>query len=478
MSVCVEVQVRWGDHVLQVRHLRPARTFRLGEAIEGPGACDLFVPREYVGSDSVPVVLQGPGVLLRAIVPPSADARVELSSGNAFSKAAATAQGILEPCPDVQGALQVWLHPGVRVCSWLARGSQGEDRGPYRRAGAERDDALVVSVGWVEPERRMDRNLLSWPSWMQWTSIAATVLAHATLLFWIALAMPTLGPTDNPLHERNDPLLMHMPLISMQPEDGEEQEPEPTSEGEFEGTPWEATRCGEEGAMGLPSWPQTKRRYGVAGPQDNPDPHIARQTGEWPGWGSYIGLEPDRFGAARDQHTAPWGRDDSLGVDAKSARGAMFGAAIGTNQGRGGLSPGNVGEGGRTGFSRATGKAPVCESPSAGARADSSVHPGTPTVSGATPLQAIRRVVQAHAGRFRHCADAALRANPGLHGQVMIQARIGEGGEIESVGSSGSSLVEQDVVQCMVQTFGTLSFPDVTGGAVDVVYPMVITAGG
>lgn len=138
--VCIEVLVRWGDHVLQVNHLRPARTFRLGERSHGSAACDVFVPREYVGNGAVPVVLQGPGAMLRAVLLAGAEARIELPTGHVFSKTAAIAQGLLEPCPEVPGAQQLWLHPGVRVCSRLARGSQGRECGPYRCRSAEEPD--------------------------------------------------------------------------------------------------------------------------------------------------------------------------------------------------------------------------------------------------------------------------------------------------------------------------------------------------
>ena len=35
---------------------------------------------------------------------------------------------------------------------------------------------------------------------------------------------------------------------------------------------------GEEGSMGNPNTKATGNRYGVQGPADNPDPHIARQA--------------------------------------------------------------------------------------------------------------------------------------------------------------------------------------------------------
>src|SRR5260370_25440753 len=51
-------------------------------------------------------------------------------------------------------------------------------------------------------------------------------------------------------------------------------------------------------------------------------------------------------GGASTAPTAPWGREESLGQDEKSARGNMFGDTIGDSFGAGGLGLSGVGEGG------------------------------------------------------------------------------------------------------------------------------------
>ena len=89
------------------------------------------------------------------------------------------------------------------------------------------------------------------------------------------------------------------------------------------------------------------KRYGVQGPQDNPDPHIARQAAlrEAAEFGM-IGLLNVGAGGDPNAPTAPWGRDDSLGNDPLSARGNMWGDAIGDSFGAGGLGLSGIGEGG------------------------------------------------------------------------------------------------------------------------------------
>ena len=74
-------------------------------------------------------------------------------------------------------------------------------------------------------------------------------------------------------------------------------------------------------------------RYAVQGPQDNPDPHIARHDGpylEWPYDFLFEQRAPDGDPLAP---TMPWGRDTSLGVDDDSAKGSMFAPAIGSSPG-------------------------------------------------------------------------------------------------------------------------------------------------
>ncbi|MEZ4314621.1 MAG: VWA domain-containing protein [Polyangiaceae bacterium] len=103
-----------------------------------------------------------------------------------------------------------------------------------------------------------------------------------------------------------------------------------------------ATRArGEEGSMGAPgSDPNADaaRRYGIRGPQDQPDPHIQRQAdlqdaAEF----GMIGLLNSGAGGDPNSPTAPWGRDDSLGADPFSARGNAWATPI---------TPGGVGQGG------------------------------------------------------------------------------------------------------------------------------------
>jgi len=108
-------------------------------------------------------------------------------------------------------------------------------------------------------------------------------------------------------------------------------------------------RCGDA-EMGALDTPEPNARYGVRGPSDNADPHLAKKatwTGSSPSsnrvFGIGIALEPVDGTRAP---TAPWGRDAQLGTDATDALGQMWGDDFGIATGELGLGrqaePGGV----------------------------------------------------------------------------------------------------------------------------------------
>ncbi len=161
--------------------------------------------------------------------------------------------------------------------------------------------------------------------------------------------MPKMGNDDAEAIDRDQLLLMQKLLNAAaereQEEKQTEQQPDQNADNKEGGT---GTRAkGEEGSMGNPNTNATNKRYGVQGPQDNPDPHLARQAAlkEAQEFGM-IGLINVGAGGDPNAPTAPWGRDESLGNDPLSRRGNMWGDAIGDAFGAGGLGLSGVGEGG------------------------------------------------------------------------------------------------------------------------------------
>jgi hypothetical protein len=138
-----------------------------------------------------------------------------------------------------------------------------------------------------------------------------------------SLYVPTSAEVQKERHEAR-----RARLQDEEEESQEEKSPESNADNKEGGT---GTRAkGEEGSMGNPGTKATNNRYGVKGPSDNVDPHIARQNAlkEAAEFGM-IGLINTGAGGDPNAPTAPWGRDDSPGNDSTSARGNMWGADIG-----------------------------------------------------------------------------------------------------------------------------------------------------
>ena len=283
-------------------------------------------------------------------------------------------------------------------------------------------------------------------------------------------------------------------ILGLQALYGDPQEADNNADNKEGGT---GTRAkGEEGSMGNPNTTATGHKYGVQGPQNNPDPHIARQAAlrEAAEFGM-IGLLNAGAGGDPNAPTAPWGREDSLGNDPMSARGNMWGDAIGDSFGAGGLGLSGVGEGGGgrgegiglgnigtighgagtgqgQGFGNGHGRlggAHQTKSPS--------VRQGVTQVNGRLPPEVIQRIVRQNFGRFKLCYENGLRTNPNLAGRVAVKFIIDRNGAVSTASDGGSDLPDQGVVSCVVRGFGNLSFPQPEGGIVTVVYPIIFNPG-
>jgi Ca-activated chloride channel family protein len=238
-------------------------------------------------------------------------------------------------------------------------------------------------------------------------------------------------------------------------------------------------------------------RYGVRGPADNADPHIARQAAlrESAEFGM-IGLLNAGAGGDPNAPTAPWGRDDSLGNDPLSARGNTWGSEIGDADGQGGLGLAGVGEGGggrgegiglgsigTIGHGAGTGTGQGFGSGhgrlgGAHRSAPPSVRMGATQVNGRLPPEVIQRIVRQNFGRFRLCYENGLRNNPNLQGRVSVRYVIDRTGSVTNVANGGSDMPDGGVVSCVMRAFHGLSFPQPEGGVVTVTYPIMFSPGG
>lgn len=250
----------------------------------------------------------------------------------------------------------------------------------------------------------------------------------------------------------------------------------------------------DDGSMGTDS-AEVNKRYAVKGPSDNADPHIARQAAlrDAAEFGM-IGLLNSGAGGDPDAPTAPWGREDSLGTDALSARGNMWGDSIGDAYGAGGLGLSGIGEGGggrgegiglgsigTLGHGAGTGTGQGFGSGNGrlgGAHRSKppSVRMGAISVNGRLPPEVIQRIVRQNFGRFRLCYESGLKSNPNLAGRVSVAFTIAKDGSVKDVSGSGD-LGDAGVVSCITKAFYGLSFPEPEGGDVKVNYPIAFAPG-
>src|SRR5690606_9630248 len=310
-------------------------------------------------------------------------------------------------------------------------------------------------------------------------------LSIGSLMMAMAFFVPPMGLTDGEGIDQDQLILIQQYLDALAEKEQEEEEteqvPEDDADNKEGGT---GTRAkGEEGSMGKESSKDTNKRYAVQGPQNNPDPHLARQAAlrEAAEFGM-IGLL--NTGAAGDPNapTPPWGRETALGMGSVSAIGSTWGDEIGVAYGAGGLGLSGIGEGGGgrgegiglgsigtlghgagTGTGQGFGAGHGRLGGSHKTRAPK-VRMGATSVSGRLPPEVIQRIVRQNYGRFRMCYEQGLSRNPNLEGRVAARFVIGRDGSVSNASIGGSDLPDSAVVSCVVSAFYGLSFPQPEGG--------------
>lgn len=470
----VEVMVLWGSNVLHVSHLAPPRNFYVGEEQSKGLACDFFLPSEKVGTTRMPVVIGDQGSVA-VVMPSNATGTLELPGQPSITLDQARSSA--QPCAELGGAQQFPLPQGGR-----ARIQMGD---------------LVFQVAAVNAGKPVAHGVASGIDWNVLMYFGLSLLSIGGLITAMAFFVPPLGlNADEGIDQ--DQLYLIQQYLDAAAERELEEETEQVAEDDADnregGT---GTRAkGEEGSMGKETSKDTNKRYAVQGPQDNPDPHLARQQAlrdamEF----GMIGLL--NTGAAGDPNapTAPWGRETSLGTDELSAMGNMWGDEIGDAFGAGGLGLSGIGEGGGgrgegiglgsigtlghgagTGTGQGFGSGHGRLGGSHRTKAPQ-VRMGATTVSGRLPPEVIQRIVRQNYGRFRLCYEQGLVKNPNLEGRVTVRFVIGRDGSVSNVSNGGSDIPDSGVVQCVIRAYYGLSFPQPEGGIVTVVYPIMFSPG-
>jgi hypothetical protein len=474
----------WGDMVLHVSHLSPPRDFYVGEEHAKGVRNGCFVPSEKLGATRAPIVLVKNSVVSFVLLP-GAKGSVDVAGVGKKSFEDLIASGEAVPSERHAGLYEVVLPAGAK-----ARMEIG---------GSTSSNGLVFLVSTVNAGRRAATGLFSSArdvSTLFYVGLSMSV--HAGLLAAMALLIPSTGLIDDGVVREDQLYLMKQYLQASSERDVEQREVERISDESVDSADGGrgARAVGDEGSMGNPNSRDSNRRYGVLGPKDNPDPHIARSAAlrEATEFGM-ISLLSAGAGGDPNSPTAVWGRDDSLGTDAMSARGSMWGDSIGDAAGVGGLGLSGVGEGGggrsetiglgsigTIGHGAGTGTGQGFGSGSGRLSGSHRTKPpqvrmGATQVTGRLPPEVIQRIVRQNYGRFRLCYENGLRNNPNLEGRVSVRFVIGRDGSVSQVGNAGSDIPDGGVISCVTQAYYGLSFPQPEGGIVTVVYPIIFSPG-
>jgi len=252
---------------------------------------------------------------------------------------------------------------------------------------------------------------------------------------------------------------------------------------------------GEEGKMGKKTSKNKEGLYGLKGPKDNPDPHLAKKLAEENAKNAGIlGVLKQTEGS----HIASiFGRDSALGNDAENVLGGLIGNQIGEAYGVGGLglvgtgsggggtgegtiglgNLGTIGKGGGggsgSGYGRGAGGL-------GGRRARApDVIPGQANVRGSLDKEIIRRIIRRHINEVKYCYEQELTKKPDLGGRIMVQFTIAATGQVVASVLQNSSMGNAKVENCTVQAVRRWEFPKPLGGGIVIVsYPFVLTPAG
>jgi hypothetical protein len=253
----------------------------------------------------------------------------------------------------------------------------------------------------------------------------------------------------------------------------------------------------EEGQMGDRKAKKTNNKFGIEGPAENEDPHMARaKAREEAMQAGIIGILKSNVGAWNSP-TSPYGRDTALGNDPMSALGALMGDQIGSNFGFGGLGlrgtgrgGGGTGEGtiglgniGTIGHGAGGGNGSGYGRGAGNFRGRDAKVPrirtGTADVRGSLSKEVIRRIIRRHINEVRFCYEQELNQRPDLQGRVAVKFIISPTGAVQNAMVASSDMGNPRVEGCIANSVKRWTFPAPEGGGIVVVtYPFVLQQAG
>lgn len=477
-EAAIEVVVLWGDSsVLQVSHLNPVRGFVVGEGdpnapINQPSHVDYLMGHETLGVDRWPLLEETGGNV--AVVVPSG-ATVEVTSNERRQTLNdLRASGLLSTSGMMSGADQFVLPPAATV-----------------KVSFKGFTFVVRPVRAGRPVGLAEVPLTDWKSHV-WTGVSLLFHIAVLLLFYFLPPRPSSLSLD--LLNADSRLVQYL----MEPPELEEEKQLDWMNGSNEQQGGTGKRHkDEEGAMGKEDSKKTKNKYGIQGPKDNKDVHMAREQAKEEAKTAGVLGTLRQITGAWNSPTSPYGRDTALGADPMSALGALMGDQIGENFGYGGLGlrgtgrgGGGTGEGtiglgnlGTIGHGSGTGTGSGYGRGAGGLHGRSSsvpsIRPGEVESFGSLSKEVIRRVVRRHLNEVRFCYEQELNSRPDLDGRVSVKFVISPTGSVQSSMVADSTLGNSRAEQCIAQAVRRWTFPSPEGGGIVVVtYPFMLAASG
>jgi hypothetical protein len=108
-------------------------------------------------------------------------------------------------------------------------------------------------------------------------------------------------------------------------------------------------------------------------------------------------------------------------------------------------------------------------------RRPAQVRMGRVEVSGKLPPEVVQRIVRQHFGRFRLCYDHARNDDPSLRGRIAVRFVVEHHGAVRNPALVESDVKHARMVDCVVNAFRAIPFPEPEEGRVRVLYPIEFT---
>ncbi|HLM76117.1 MAG TPA: FHA domain-containing protein, partial [Polyangiaceae bacterium] len=405
----VEIMIRWGNTVLHVASLTPPRSFYVGEDQGKDARSDFMLPEGALGASRAPIVIAGSDGIISVVILPGAKGTIELAGSPAMSVEKAIQSGLAVASKEIAGAFQIAMPRGSKAKLDVNGFAFDISTGNAGRAVA----------GKVALDTRS----------LPYTALS-TVL-HLGLLAAMAVFMPPLAMADEGSVSKEQQYLIQSKLDALAEKELEEKKEEVVADAQQPqdkagGTG--ARAVGSEGSMGSQTSTKKGGRFGIDGPKDNVDVHVAKAAAlQDAATFGMVGLLQAGAGGDPNAVTAHWGQNDSLGNDPKSALGNMWGQELGESAGAGGLGLSGIGEGGGSKYEGIGMGALGTIGHGAGIGTDQGFGPGGgssfgrtgrshksepprirpvgTSVSGRLPPEVIQRIVRQNFGRFRLCYE-------------------------------------------------------------------------